>query len=64
MHPDKLIDVALLGPTRPGDRSVHDDRQRYAEFTWNSVPALLYSEFPKYAATCSPKIQSLQRALP
>jgi hypothetical protein len=45
MHPDKLIDVALLGPTTPGDRPMHDDRQRYAEFTWSSIPALLESEF-------------------
>lgn len=44
-HPVEWVDVALLGPTRPGAKPHHDERQRYAELTWREVPDLLRTAF-------------------
>jgi hypothetical protein len=44
--PTAHLDVALLGPHRPGATPDHDDRQRYAETTWATVPKLLEDAFP------------------
>lgn len=44
--PTARIDVALLGPHRPGATPPHDSRQRYAETTWATIPALLQEAFP------------------
>lgn len=44
--PTARVDVALLGPHRPGATPAHDSRQRYAETTWASIPALLQEAFP------------------
>ena len=45
-HPDAAIDLVLLGPTAPGAQPPCDDRERYAELTWNDIPPLLEAAFP------------------
>lgn len=44
--PVPRIDVALLGPHLPHDDPPHDERQRYAEITWASLPRILQVAFP------------------
>jgi hypothetical protein len=44
-HREEWTDVALLGPTRPGDMPPHDDRQRYSELTWRDAVPLIRDVF-------------------